>query len=66
MELRPIEILIVEDENGEEEHALMLRDFRIVVDEDGGMTVVRPLSRDEYDEILENMTHQVKKMTDAN
>lgn len=66
MELRPIEILIVEDENGEEEHALMLRDFRIVVDEDGGMTVVRPLSRDEYDEILETMTHEVKKMTDAN
>jgi len=66
MELRPIEILVVEDGNGEEEHALMLRDFRIVVDEDGGMTVVRPLSRDEYDEILETMTHEVKKMTDAN
>ena len=67
MELRPVVIMTVEDEEtGEEENGLLLMDFRIIVDEDGGRTIVRPITEEEYDEILATMTHSVKKQSDAN
>lgn len=67
MELRPVVIMTVEDEDtGEEENGLLLMDFRIIVDENGDRTIVRPISEEEYDEILSTMTHQVRKQSDAN
>lgn len=59
--------MVVEDEEtGEEDHGVLLMDFRILVDENGDRTIVRPITEEEYDEILSTMTHQVRKQSDAN